>query len=195
MAIVMRMEAPGGTLEQYDKANEIIGIEGDADAPDGLIFHVAGKGPDGIVIIDVWESEEKLNRFFEEKAGAALAQAGLEAGPPEIMPLHSMIPQGAGTQGNVIMEARTPIDQAEYDRMVTQIPSHAGDGSGHPVVTHIAAVDADGTVYVADLWESPEAFAAFAQEEIVPAAQEGMELSPSFHPVHNVLRGSAAVSA
>jgi hypothetical protein len=55
------------------------------------------------VIIDVWESKEKLIRFFEEKAGAALAQAGIEMGPPEIMALHSMIPQGAGTEGNVIM--------------------------------------------------------------------------------------------
>ncbi len=195
MAILVRMEAPGGTLEQYEQVNEIMGIEGDADAPDGLIFHVAGKSPDGVVMIDVWESEEKLNSFFEEKVGAALAEAGVVMGPPEVMPLHAMIPQGAGTQGNVIMETRTPIDTAEYDRMVAEIPSHSGDGSGHPVVTHIAAIDADGSVYVVDLWESPEAFAAFAEEEIIPAAPEGMEISPSFHPVHKVIRGSATVSA
>jgi hypothetical protein len=148
-------------------------------------------GDDG----DVWESQEKLNRFFEEKVDAALAEAGVVTNPPEIMPLHSMIPHGKGTEANVIMEVRAPIDTGEYDRMVAEMPSFAGDGSDHPVVTHVAAVAADGSVYVADLWESPEAFGEFAQNELAAVASEGMEISPSFIPVHNVLRGSATVSA
>ena len=41
MAIVMRLEAPARPLEQYDKAMAIMGINGDDDAPDGLIQHIA----------------------------------------------------------------------------------------------------------------------------------------------------------
>jgi heme-degrading monooxygenase HmoA len=195
MAIVMRMEAPGATIEQYEQVNETVGIGGDRDAPDGLVIHVAGKTPDGIVVIDVWESQEKLDRFFEEGAGAALAEAGVVTNPPEFFQLHTMIPQGKGTEHNVIMETRANIGTAEYDRMVDAIPSHAGDGSQHPVTVHVAAVDADGEMFIMDIWESAEAFGAFAEAEIVPAAEEGMEIAPRFHPVHNVVRGSAPVSA
>jgi heme-degrading monooxygenase HmoA len=143
MAVVLRLEVPGGTVEQYNQVNDVLGIQGDDSAPDGLIFHVAGKTDDGILIVDVWESKEKLDTFFE-KAGPAL---------------------------------------------------HAGDGSQHPVVTHVAAVDSDGSMFIMDIWESPEAFGAFAQAEILPAAEEGMEISPRFVPVHNVVRGAAAVSS
>ena len=194
MAIVMRLEIPGGTIEQYVQVNDILGIAGDEDAPDGLIFHVAGKTDDGILIVDVWESAEKLEKFFEH-VGPAFQEAGVPDAPPEIMPLHSMIPQGQGTQENVIMETRANITTEDYDRMVSGIPSHAGDGSQHPVVTHVAAVDGDGSMFVMDIWESPEAFGAFAEAELLPVADEGMEISPRFVPVHRVIRGSAPVSA
>ena len=64
MAIVMRMEAPGATVEQYEALNEVIGVDDD-NPPDGLVIHVAGVTDDGMVVIDVWESEEKLNAFFD----------------------------------------------------------------------------------------------------------------------------------
>jgi len=195
MAIVMRMEAPGATLAQYEQVNAILGIAGDEDAPDGLILHMAGKTDDGVVVIDVWESEEKLNGFFEQRAGAALHEAGLQAGPPEISKVHNMIPKGGGAHPGVIMETRVPIDTAEYDRMVGAMPSFIGDPSEHPCVSHVAGITSDGTLYVVDLWESPEAFGAFAESEIRPAATEGMEIAPRFVPVHNVVRGSAPVSA
>jgi heme-degrading monooxygenase HmoA len=193
MAIVMRMEVPGGTVEQYERVNEALGIQGDDDAPDGLIFHAAGDTPEGFLVVDVWESEEKLGAFFE-RVGPAFAAAGVPETEPEIMPLHAMIPQGAGTEHNVIMETRANIGADEYDRMVEQIPSHSGDTSQHPVAVHIAAVSGDGEMFILDIWESPEAFGAFAEAEILPVAEEGMEISPRFVPVHNTIRGSAKVS-
>jgi heme-degrading monooxygenase HmoA len=194
MAIVMRLEVPGGTIEQYEQVNEILGIHGDDDAPDGLIFHAAGETDEGFLLVDVWESAEKLDAFFE-KAGPALAQAGVPDTPPEIMPLHAMIPQGAGTEHNVIMETRSNIGTDEYDRMVKEVPSHAGDGSQHPVTVHVAAVADDGSVFVMDIWESPEAFAEFAEHELKPLADESMQISPRFVPVHKTVRGSSTVSA
>jgi hypothetical protein len=53
MAVLMIMESPGATTDQYEKVNEIMGIRGDEDAPEGLVQHVAAKSDDGIVIVDV----------------------------------------------------------------------------------------------------------------------------------------------
>jgi hypothetical protein len=187
MAILMKMEAPGTTLEQYDRLNESMGIGGDADAPDGLIQHIAAQGPNGVVVIDVWESEEKLNRFFEEKAGPALAAQGVQATQPEILHVHNML-RGSGTQPNVVMEVRVDRGPDVYDELISRMPTHVGDGSGHPVYSHVAAVTADGGIYVVDLWESPEAFGRFAAEELGPAAGDSLgEIQPQFTPVHNVL--------
>jgi heme-degrading monooxygenase HmoA len=194
MAIVMRMEVPGVTIEQYEQVNEALGIQDDDTAPDGLVFHAAGATEEGFLLVDVWESEEKLGAFFE-KVGPAFAAAGIPETEPEIMPLHTMIPQGAGTEHNVIMETRANIGTDEYDRMVEGIPSHQGDGSQHPVAVHVAAVSGDGEMFIMDIWESPEAFGAFAESEILPVAEEGMEISPRFVPVHKTIRGSSSVSA
>lgn len=195
MAIVLRMHAPGGTAEQYARVNEIMGVSSD-HAPDGLIQHIAAKDDSGILVVDVWESEEKLNQFFEAGLGRALAEAGVETTEPEILKLHAMIPRGKGTQPNVVMEVRVDRGPEVYDELVSRMPTHVGDGSGHPVYSHVAAVTKDGGMYVIDLWESPEAFGKFAAEELGPAAGDSLgEIEPSFTPVHNVIHGKAAVPA
>jgi hypothetical protein len=187
MAILMRMEAPGATLQQYEQVNDSIGIRGDSDAPDGLLQHIAAQGEDGIVVIDVWESEEKLNTFFEERAGAALAAAGVKTDEPEILPVHAML-RGSGTQPNVVMEIRVDRGPDVYDELVSRMPTHVGGGEGHPVYSHVAAVTGDGGIYVVDLWDSPESFGLFAQEELGPAAGDALgEIQPAFKPVHNVV--------
>ena len=80
----MMLEVPGGTIEQYERANELMGITGEDDAPAGLVSHVAAVTEDGIVIADVWESEAALGTFFEDRAGAALAEAGMPQAQPRI---------------------------------------------------------------------------------------------------------------
>ncbi len=82
MSVLMMLEVPGGTIEQYERANEIMGIAGDGDAPDGLLYHVAGRSDDGIVIADIWRSEDDFERFFSERASAALAKAGMPEAQP-----------------------------------------------------------------------------------------------------------------
>src|SRR6478672_10943845 len=101
MAVLMITEVPGGTTDQYEKVNEIMGIAGDEDAPDGLIQHVAARSDDGVVSVDVWESQEALDRFFEERLGAALQQAGLGSNePPRILSVHKRL-TGKGEEPNV----------------------------------------------------------------------------------------------
>ena len=87
MSILMLIEEPGVSTDTYDRVNVLAGVQSDGDAPDGLISHTCAVGADGVVIADVWASEAALQRFFEERLGAALAQAGVEA-TPRILPVH-----------------------------------------------------------------------------------------------------------
>ena len=195
MAILMTMDVPGGTTEQYDRTNQILGIAGDGDAPDGLISHVCGVTDDGILIADVWDSEESLNRFFEERLGAALAEAGAPQGQATVAPVHAMIPKGAGTEANVIMILDAAgFEPAEYDAIVSKMKAHAGAGENHPCVSHVAAATDDGLLIV-DLWDSPEAFSDFAQGELADAAPGMGTIEPRFVPVYNRIRGKAPAAA
>jgi heme-degrading monooxygenase HmoA len=194
MAVVMKMVAAGATPEQYDELNEALGVKD--DAPDGLIMHMAGHTDDGMMVVDVWESAEKLQAFFDDRLGAALAASPMNPSEPEIHQLHNMIPQGAGTEDGMIVAIELDTTSDVYDEMLAKMPSHADGGAGHPVTAHIAAVGDDGKLYIFDLWESAEAFAAFAEDEIAPNAHPDLgEVNPQFHKAHNVIRGSASVPA
>jgi hypothetical protein len=184
MSILMLIEEPGMSTETYDRTNAIVGIRGDADAPDGLISHVCAVTGDGLVIADVWESEAALTRFFEERLGAALAQVGMDA-KPRIVPVHNLIAHGAGTAANVLLvweaDGFTP---AAYDAITSKMPAHAGGGGDHPSVSHVAGTTETGMVFV-DVWDSPESAGRFVEAQIAPAA--GGELpvgEPRFMPVH-----------
>jgi hypothetical protein len=40
--------------------------------PDGLLLHIAGRTPDGVRIIDVWETQDAGERFHAERMAPAL---------------------------------------------------------------------------------------------------------------------------
>jgi len=66
MAIMMILDWEGVTPEQYARVNDTMGIHSDADAPDGLISHVAAIDDAGeLTIVDLWESERALGQFVE----------------------------------------------------------------------------------------------------------------------------------
>jgi hypothetical protein len=96
----------------------------------------------------------------------------------------------------VILEIRLPFGTDLYDDIVTQVPSHAAGGAGHPAYSHVAAATPDGALHVVDLWESPDAFGSFAERELAPIAGDRMsELQPRFIPVYNTLPGRATAAA
>jgi hypothetical protein len=198
MAVMMIMDAPEGTTDQYDRTNEIMGLRGDEDAPEGLIQHVAASDGNGLLIVDVWESEDAFGRFYEQRLGPALEQSGVAASagdPRPPLPVHNAL-TGKGAEANVLMLIEVDgLDTGGYDQMAAQMPSHKDGGSDGPWVTHTAA-KADGGMVVADLWDSAEAFGKFAEEQIAPAgAAAGMgPIEPRLVPVHNVIRGRARVS-
>ena len=48
---------------------------------DGLQYHVAGVTPDGVCIIEVWDSREAMQSFFQSNVAAAMADANVEMQP------------------------------------------------------------------------------------------------------------------
>ncbi len=83
MAIGVVMEFAGGTLEQYDRVMELMGLTGGDRTPEGLVFHWVAATGDGIRVTDVWEDRAQFDRFAEEQIGPYTQEAGVP-GPPRV---------------------------------------------------------------------------------------------------------------
>jgi len=84
----MMVDNPEGSQELYERIRGQLGLE----KPAGGIFHLAGPSPNGgWRVIEVWESEEEANRFFEERFFPTLKALGISAPPlrREFWPVHS----------------------------------------------------------------------------------------------------------
>ena len=149
------------------------------------------------MIVDVWESEEALGRFLDSGLRDAAAKAGLPDVPPRVLPVHSMIEHGAGKDPAVLMIVEIDgFDTDTYDRMTAGMNAHVADGSRHPAVSHVAARSEQGGVLVVDVWDSPESFGRFAEEQIGPeAAKAGLgPIEPRFVPIHSRIARDATTA-
>lgn len=196
MAVLMTIEVPGGTTAKYDRANEILGIAGEHDAPPGLVAHVCGVTDDGIVVVDVWESIAALDDFLRNRLGPALAQAEMPDAVPNTSPVHNLL-FGAGKESNVLVLIDMAGFTAEaYDTIIAAMPAHIGNGDQHPAVMHVAALEPDGNIRVADLWDSEAAFGEFAATQIGPASGGSMPpIVPRIVPVYNRLHAPVRTTA
>jgi quinol monooxygenase YgiN len=79
MAVGVIFEGTGTTQAQYDQVRNQV-APGD-QAPPGMLYHAGGMSESGICVIEVWESQEVLDRFFQEHLGAALQAAGINVQP------------------------------------------------------------------------------------------------------------------
>jgi hypothetical protein len=80
MPVATLVDNPQGTQEIYEKVRQHIGLE----APAGGILHIAGPSPSGgWRVIEVWESEEDANRFYEERLKPAFEAVGVPGPPPQ----------------------------------------------------------------------------------------------------------------
>ena len=89
MAIVTVFDIPTMSSEKYDKGIRALEDAG-VGSPDGRMYHVAASKGDGCLVVDVWESEEKLNTFSESLI-PILQGAGVTPVVPEIYPVHNTI--------------------------------------------------------------------------------------------------------
>jgi hypothetical protein len=81
MSYALILEFAGATADQYDAVNTIMGIDpfsGEGDWPDGLLSHTGAAGAEGgIVVFEVWDSQESQGAFMGSRLGPALDKVGL----------------------------------------------------------------------------------------------------------------------
>ena len=103
MAVAFKMRFRGATLEQYDQIIDLMGFgDGTADA-DGAIFHWVAKTDDGLLVVDLWESDEQFQRFSDEQIGPFTQQVGITEPPQITRPeVHNfLVGAGIATQASV----------------------------------------------------------------------------------------------
>jgi hypothetical protein len=86
MSELLILEFEGFGAKDYERVNEILGINqdtGDGDWPAGLHTHLAGPTEGGgWLVVEVWETQADQDEFMNSRLGPALAQAGV-TGPPK----------------------------------------------------------------------------------------------------------------
>ena len=93
-AIAMLLEWTGMHEGKYLELVERLAL-GDGMFP-GAMLHLAGATEGGWRVVDVWESQEAFDRFFEEKLQQASSEAKIEPPSVSIWPVFTIrTPQGA----------------------------------------------------------------------------------------------------
>ena len=90
MAVLAVFDAPGHTEAQYDQVRRRV-------APDnrllpGMLSHAAGTDEGGFCVVEVWESQEALPRFFEQTLSEPLEEAGMDVQPRFLRLINTMEP-------------------------------------------------------------------------------------------------------
>jgi hypothetical protein len=95
MSVVLVHQGPTVTQENYEETVRRLTdgksrMESASDWPvEGLLVHVAGEGPQGFRVVDVWESEEAANAFGETLR-PVLEEVGI-TDPPELYSAHTFV--------------------------------------------------------------------------------------------------------
>ena len=84
MAILAIFDAPGHTQAEYDQVRRR--VSPDNRLLPGMLSHAAGATEAGFCVVEVWESQEALDRFFEQTLRQPLQEAGLNV-QPRFLPL------------------------------------------------------------------------------------------------------------
>ncbi len=87
--IVVVFDVKGMFNAQYDQVMKDLKQSGE-EAPDGRANHFASNQDGGMTVVDVWESQEKLERF----AGVLipiLVKNGVPPPVPQVRPLHNQV--------------------------------------------------------------------------------------------------------
>lgn len=87
MADALILEFDGYGADEYERVNGQLGINmqsGEGDWPQGLLMHSAATKSGGLVVYEIWSSQEAQERFMEDRLGKALQSGGIE-GPPSRM--------------------------------------------------------------------------------------------------------------
>jgi heme-degrading monooxygenase HmoA len=194
MPVLMLLELADTPFETYERVNEIMGIHGDEDAPEGLIEHLVAEDDGNLIIADLWESAEAFGQFAETRLGPAVKEAGAGDAQPRVHEVHNQLSGKSDEANFLVLIEIEDFESDAYDEMTKQMDAHVNNE--HPSVGHTAAHREGGGMVVLDVWDSPESFGAFAQEQIAPAAATvGLPpFEPRIVPIKNRIRGKSAAS-
>lgn len=90
MAVAVVVDTPGATQELYDRTMEALRRRGVTLPVEGQILHLAGPYNGGWRTMDVWESREANERFFQEHLAPVFAETGVPPGQPQVMVVHGL---------------------------------------------------------------------------------------------------------
>ena len=64
--------------DKYEAIMKELGLKVGSNAgwPEGILTHVAGPTPNGMCVVDVWESEAAFGKFMDSRLGPAFAKVG-----------------------------------------------------------------------------------------------------------------------
>jgi len=82
MSEALVLEFSGVTADDYRAVNGHLGVDaatGAGDWPAGLLSHTGAEHADGLLVFEVWESQDAQGAFMAARLGPALGQAGLPA--------------------------------------------------------------------------------------------------------------------
>jgi hypothetical protein len=80
MSDALVLEFSGVSAAQYREVNAVLGIDpvtGEGDWPAGLTSHTGAASASGLLVFEVWESQEAQAAFMSSRLGPALGQVGL----------------------------------------------------------------------------------------------------------------------
>ena len=78
------------TQAQYDQVRNAV-APGNR-APAGMLYHAAGPTETGWRVIEIWESQEAVQRFFDQQLGQELQRAGINVQPQQFEVVNIMQP-------------------------------------------------------------------------------------------------------
>jgi hypothetical protein len=78
VAVALLIELEGMSETMYEELCERVALRD--DPPDGLIFHAAGPAPTGWRIVDVWDTPDHWDAYFEETVRPSIDAIAREGG-------------------------------------------------------------------------------------------------------------------
>ncbi len=88
----MLLDVPEGTEEQYSALRRELG---DPVSVEGCLLHIAGPTGGGWRIVEVWESEEALERYFGDELAAALQRIDMPTAERELFSVFELAGVGS----------------------------------------------------------------------------------------------------
>ena len=103
MAIMAIYRSRDIDRETYNRFRVAVPIE---PIPKGAISHHVGfDDEEGLIVVDIWETEAQLNAFLEERLYPGVEKLGLTVVKPRVVELHALWPAEDAVRSNLATPA------------------------------------------------------------------------------------------